>query len=135
MMKKQLLSEIKYQTSRSSGPGGQHVNKTESRVELHWNLEESGAIDDEMRQVLRTKLVKKLTKEGTIILYSQQTRSQTRNREIVTERFLNLLERSLRPAKKRLATKPTRNSVERRLKAKRVKGEKKRWRGGDTEEG
>ena len=128
-MKAALLNEIKYQTSRSSGPGGQHVNKTESKVELHWNLEESETLSDNQKTILRAKLGNKLTKEGVLIMHSQQTRSQIRNKELVTERFLLLIEKMLTPRKKRRATKPTRASVERRIKAKKQHGEKKRGRG------
>jgi ribosome-associated protein len=133
-MKAALQNEIKYQTSRSSGPGGQHVNKTESKVELYWNLEESQALSDYQRNILRGKLGKKLTSEGVLIMYSQQTRSQIRNKELVTERFQVLIERLLTPPKKRRATKPTRASVERRIKAKKQRSEKKRGRGKPGEE-
>ncbi|MEX0987082.1 MAG: alternative ribosome rescue aminoacyl-tRNA hydrolase ArfB [Bacteroidales bacterium] len=130
-MNRKLLNEIVIHTSRSSGPGGQHVNKTESKVELHWSLEESRELTDEQKELLRKRLGKKLTPDGVLIIYSQKTRSQIKNREIVARRFLELIERMLKPPKKRIATKPTRSSVERRLKEKKVKSEKKRRRGED----
>lgn len=128
-MNPELLNEVKFLTSRSSGPGGQHVNKTESKVELHWNMEESLVLNDEQKSVLRRKLQKKLTSQGELVLYSQQTRSQLRNKEIVSERFICLIERMLKPRKKRVPTKPTRASVEKRIKAKKQRGERKRYRG------
>lgn len=129
-----LLKEIKFQTSRSSGPGGQHVNKTESKVELHWNLFESQVLTEEQKRTLHHLLGKKLTTDGELIMYSQQTRSQLKNREIVTERFVSLIMRLLTPPKKRFATRPTAGSVERRIKAKKALGEKKRFRSGDIGE-
>ncbi len=129
-MDTKLLKEIKIQTSRSSGPGGQHVNKTESKVELYWNLEESRLFTSEQKTRLRKRLKPRLTAEGVLIMTSQATPSQIRNREIVTQRFLDLVEKMLEPPKRRIATKPSRGAVEKRLKQKKAIGEKKRRRGG-----
>jgi len=128
-MKEALLKELTYLTSRSSGPGGQHVNKTESKVELRWNLDKSNALSEEKKEVLRKRLGKKLSTEGELIMYSQETRSQLKNKEIVTNRFLELIERMLRPRKRRISTKPRRSAVEKRLKDKKENSEKKRRRG------
>jgi ribosome-associated protein len=128
-MNAELLKEVKFLTSRSSGPGGQHVNKTESKVELHWNLEESQAMNEEQKAMLQKHLGKKLTTEGVLILYCQETRSQIKNKAIVSERFLSLIERLLKPPKKRVPTSPTRTSVEKRIKAKKEKGSRKQDRG------
>jgi len=129
-MDKKLLNEIRIQTARSSGPGGQHVNKTESKVELYWNLEESQLFTPEQKTRLQKRLKSWLTTEGVLIMTSQATPSQMRNREIVTQRFLDLVKKMLKPPKKRIATKPSRGSVEKRLKQKKATGEKKRRRGG-----
>ena len=129
-MDKKLLNEIRIQTARSSGPGGQHVNKTESKVELYWNLEESQLFTPEQKIRLQKRLKSWLTTEGVLIMTSQATPSQMRNREIVTQRFLDLVKKMLKPPKKRIATKPSRGSVEKRLKQKKATGEKKRRRGG-----
>lgn len=129
-MDAKLLNEIRIRTSRSSGPGGQHVNKTESRVELYWNLEESRLFTSEQKIRLRKRLKTRLTAEGVLIMTSQATPSQVRNREIVTQRFLELVKKMLKPPKKRIATKPSRGAVEKRLKQKKATGEKKRRRGG-----
>lgn len=128
-MDKKLLNEINIQTSRSSGPGGQHVNKTESKVELSWSLDESQLLSPEQKIRLRKRLKSRLTKEGILMMTSQATPSQIRNREIVSQRFLELIEKMVVPPKKRVATKPTRGAVERRLRAKKAAGEKKRRRG------
>ncbi|MEX0981873.1 MAG: alternative ribosome rescue aminoacyl-tRNA hydrolase ArfB [Bacteroidales bacterium] len=129
-MDTKLLNEIRIQTSRSSGPGGQHVNKTESKVELYWNLEGSQLFTPGQKTRLRKRLKSRLTAEGVLIMTSQATPSQVRNREIVTQRFLELVKKMLKPPKKRIATKPSRSAVEKRLKQKRATGEKKRRRGG-----
>jgi ribosome-associated protein len=125
-----LLNEIRIKTSRSSGPGGQHVNKTESKVELSWSLEESEFFSPEQKMRLRKRLKSRLTVDGVLIMTSQATPSQIRNREIVEQRFLELVYRMLVPPKKRIATKPSRGAVEKRLKEKKAAGEKKRRRGG-----
>ena len=125
-----LLKEIRIRTSRSSGPGGQHVNKTESKVELSWNLEESGFLSQQQKLMLRKRLKSRLTTGGVLIMTSQATPSQIRNREIVEQRFLDLVTRMLVPPKRRIATKPSRGAVEKRLKEKKATGEKKSRRGG-----
>jgi len=127
-MKEGLLKEIRFITSRSSGPGGQHVNKTESRVTLIWNLENSTAISEDQRKLLRERLKKRMNTEGEFQLSSQGSRSQQVNKEEVTERFLALIERLSRPPKRRIATKPSRASKERRLKQKKGRSEIKRSR-------
>jgi ribosome-associated protein len=130
-MKDALLKEITILTSRASGPGGQHVNRTESKVELHWSLEESLVLNDTQKSLLRKRFGGRLTNEGVLIMTSQATRSQLKNREIVEQRFLDLVEKMLRPPKKRIRTKPGKSAVEKRLKKKKMQGEKKRRRGGD----
>lgn len=129
-MHDQLIKEITMITSRASGPGGQHVNRTESKVELHWNLEESLVLSDGQKRLLRERLGRRLTSEGVLILTSQATRSQIKNREIVQRRFLELVDKSLKPPKKRVRTKPKKSAIEKRLKQKKQQSEKKKRRGG-----
>lgn len=123
-----LKGEIRFRTSRSSGPGGQHVNKTESRVELIWNLRESKCLDDKQKARLDVRIGNRITEDGSLILASEKYRSQHRNREDVTERFLELVKAGLKPVKKRRPTKPTRSSVEKRIKSKKIRGQIKRNR-------
>ena len=123
-----LLGELTFRTSRSSGPGGQHVNKTESRVELLWDLEHTRCLDDVQKSLLTRRIRSRLTEEGVLILASDKYRSQHRNRQDVTERFLDLLKAGLKPVKKRRPTKPSRTSVEKRIKGKKIRGEIKRSR-------
>ena len=123
-----ILGEVSFRTSRSSGPGGQHVNKTESRVELIWNLLETNCLEDGQKGLLRGRIGNRLTEDGVLVLASEKYRSQHRNREDVTERFLELVKAGLVPVKKRRPTKPTRTSVEKRIKSKKIRGEIKRNR-------
>ena len=129
-MIEQLLKEVRYKTSRSSGPGGQHVNKTESRVELQWNIEESTCLLDSEKSLIKQRLQSRLRESGVLILASEKSRSQYQNREDVTKRFLELIRRSLKPIKKRKPTRPTKASRERRLDGKKKRGEVKRQRRG-----
>jgi ribosome-associated protein len=123
-----LKDEINFRTSRSSGPGGQHANKTESRVELSWNLEESVCLNESQKLLLRKRLASRLTDQGILVMASEKHRSQYRNREDVTVRFLSLISASLIVKKKRKPTRPTRASVEKRIKSKKIRGEIKRSR-------
>ena len=126
----QLLKEVTYKTSRSSGPGGQHVNKTESRVELLWNIEESTSLGEAEKSLIRKRLRARFTESGILMLASEKTRSQLQNKVDVTERFIELISRSLKPVKKRKPTRPTKASKERRLEGKKKRGEVKRQRRG-----
>ncbi len=123
-----LMVEVIYRTSRSSGPGGQHVNKTESRVELIWNPGNSNCLNDKQKARLRLFLARRLTYKGELILASEKYRSQHRNKVDVAERFLSLVTTGLIPPKKRKPTRPTRSSKERRIKKKKIRGEIKRTR-------
>ena len=120
--------ELDVRVSRSSGAGGQHVNKTSSRVEIFWNITTSRALGDEQRERLQQKLASRLTSDGSIRVVASDMRSQIRNREIAEERLADLVARALIVAKKRRATKPTKASKEARLDAKRRQSTKKRER-------
>lgn len=120
--------ELDVRVSRSSGAGGQHVNKTSSRVEISWSVLGSRALDEAQRERLREKLSSRLTSDGTIRVVASDTRSQTRNRELAETRLAELIARSLIIPKKRKATKPTKAAKEARLEAKRRHSSKKRER-------
>jgi ribosome-associated protein len=120
--------ELDVRVSRSSGAGGQHVNKTSSRVEIFWNIAGSRALDDEQRARLQEKLSSRLTREGSIRVVASDMRSQSRNRELAEERLRDLIAKSLIVPRKRRATKPTKAAKEARLEAKRRQSSKKRER-------
>ena len=125
MEAEKLIQELKFRTSRSSGAGGQHVNKVETKVELLFNLEESNALSKEEKDNARKRLAKKINKAGILILSSQKTRSQLANKEIVIEEFLKLMERAVKPPKKRKKVKPLTADREKRLSKKKRQSEKK----------
>ncbi len=121
-------SELDVRVSRSSGAGGQHVNKTSSRVEIFWNVVSSKAVSDEERARLLDKLKSRLTTEGSIRVVASDMRSQTRNRELAEERLTELVRRALLIPRKRRPTKPTKASKEARLEEKKRQARKKRDR-------
>ncbi|MCU4162844.1 alternative ribosome rescue aminoacyl-tRNA hydrolase ArfB [Carboxylicivirga caseinilyticus] len=120
-----FASELSYSSSRSGGPGGQNVNKVNSKVELRFHIESSQLLNEHEKSILLHKLSNKLNQEGELILTAQTERSQLRNKLIVTERFYNLLAAALTPKKKRKPTRPTKSSVEKRLNSKKKQAEKK----------
>lgn len=122
------LSELSFRFSRSSGPGGQHASRTETRVELVFDLAGSPSLSEGQRKRALRALKPYLDQEGVIHLVSQSTRSQLRNRQEVVQRFQTLLQGALKVPKKRYATRPTRAAQERRLKAKRSRSEIKKQR-------
>lgn len=126
MLNRQLLiSECDFKAVRSSGVGGQHVNKTSSKVVLGWNLEKSGALSEDEKERLREKLSTRLTKDGVLLLHYGRGRSQHRNKEQVIKNFLSVLQKGLRRSKPRKKTKPTKASKQKRLRAKKQHAEKK----------
>lgn len=131
-----LNKEVRYRTSRSSGAGGQHVNKVSTKVELTFDVDNSTVLSDEQKVIILEKLKNRISKEGLLTLQCDETRSQLRNKEIVFDRFFNLIEEALKPEKERKPTKPTKTSVEKRLKDKKKKSEKKDLRkpSGDWQE-
>lgn len=104
------------------------MNKTESRVELHWDPSASSALTAQQKQRILERLSGRLTPTGILIIGSQQSRSQLRNRERVTERFLRLVEWAVKPRKKRIPTKPGKAAREKRLKDKKHRSEIKKIR-------
>ncbi|HYQ96238.1 MAG TPA: alternative ribosome rescue aminoacyl-tRNA hydrolase ArfB [Candidatus Eisenbacteria bacterium] len=122
------LHEIEFRTSHSSGPGGQNVNKLETRVEARWDLGASRAITPEERARLEAALGSRIGPRGILRVTSQRHRSQTRNKQAALERLQALVAEALAPVKARRATAPTRKSEESRLAEKRRRSRVKRLR-------
>lgn len=106
-----LIKELQFKAIRSSGAGGQHVNKTSSKIELTFDLENSLALSSNEKELLKEKLASKLTKKNQLILFCEETRSQHKNKELAIKRFLRLLKTNLIKPKKRRPTKPSRASI------------------------
>ena len=120
-----LKSELSYKYVRSSGSGGQHVNKVSSKAELYFDLKNSIVFNDEEKQKLSEFLNNRLSKEGLLILACDESRSQFRNKALVTQRFLELIEEGLKEEKIRIPTRIPRGVKKKRLKNKRINADKK----------
>ncbi|MDR6299535.1 alternative ribosome rescue aminoacyl-tRNA hydrolase ArfB [Mesonia maritima] len=123
--KDQLLAELNFKAVLSGGPGGQHANKTSTKILLEWNLSQSALFSEEEKERLQQKLKNRITKEGILQLSSDHTRSQHKNKEIVQTRFLRLLEDGLKIPRKRKKTKPSKKSKLKRLQNKKRQADKK----------
>ena len=123
-----IIKELKFKAVRSSGAGGQHVNKVSSKIELIFDLLNSSELLDEEKELLLKNLRPKLTKENILLLTCGESRSQHKNKEIVIKRFLKLLTNGLKVPKKRKPTKPSKSSIKRRLEKKKKQAYKKALR-------
>jgi ribosome-associated protein len=121
-------SELRFEFLRSSGPGGQNVNKVATAVRLRFDVRASASLPEEVKERLLRLAGRKATAAGEIILLGQRHRTQESNRADVTERLERLVAQAEKPPRKRRATRPTRAAKERRLEAKRRQGEAKRSR-------
>jgi ribosome-associated protein len=126
--KARVLRELQMKALRSRGPGGQHVNRTESAVQVVWDLENSTAFEQDQKCQIRLKMASYLTLKGEIQLRVESERSLLRNKEIAIEKLLELIERSFEVPKKRFKTRPTRSSIERRIKGKGHRSQIKKMR-------
>jgi len=114
-----IIAELNFKAVRSSGAGGQNVNKVSSKVVLSFDLFNSQCFADDEKTVLSEKLKTKLTSAGMLILNCDEDRSQLKNKEIITKRFLKIIQNALIIQKKRKPTKIPRSVIEKRIKAKR----------------
>lgn len=128
LQNRDFSSEFSFATSRSSGPGGQNVNKINSKVELRFQVELSQLLSDREKQIILSKLKNRINNEGELIITVQTDRSQLKNKEEAVEKFQELLTKALTPRKQRKATRPTKASVEKRLEIKKQNSEKKALR-------
>ncbi len=120
MNKDILLSELNYKAVRSSGAGGQNVNKVSSKVVLTFDLENSQGLEEVEKIYLKEKLASKLTQEFILLLNCDEDRSQVKNKTIVTKRFLSIIEKGLQKPKPRTATKTPKRVIEKRLNSKKI---------------
>lgn len=120
--------EMTITTARSRGPGGQHVNKVNTKVELRFNIPESSLLTDEQKEILMIRLKTRITDDGVLIVIAQSSRSQMKNKEAAFKKFYDLLQKALEPVKPRFATQPTRASAEKRLESKRKTSQRKEQR-------
>lgn len=126
--KDKIINELMFKTSRSSGSGGQNVNKVSTKVELRFDIENSVLLSDYQKKRIRIKLKNRISNDGILILTSDTERTQLGNKKKVVELFFKLIEKALQKPKKRIKTKPTKASREKRLKNKKNQSEKKRLR-------
>ena len=128
MDKAQIVSELNFKAVRSSGAGGQNVNKVSSKVVLNFDVENSNGLSEEEKPLVLSKLASRLTKENILILNCDEDRSQFKNKAIVTKRFFDLITQSLHIDKIRKATKIPKSVIRKRLKDKKTNGEVKKNR-------
>ncbi len=122
---KDFTFELTYKTSRSSGSGGQNVNKVETAVTVMWNVAESQVFSDTEKERIFFKLKNRINTEGILQLTSSEARTQLQNKKIVTQKILEIVDKSLQIPKPRKATKPSRSQIEKRIQAKKQISEKK----------
>ena len=125
LQKKQFEPELLLSASRSSGPGGQNVNKVNTRVELRFSVKNTGLFTDEEKELIYNKLKTRINTDGELIFTSQAARTQLDNREKVIQKFFEMVEKALTLRKKRIKSTPTIASKEKRLDAKKNTGQKK----------
>jgi ribosome-associated protein len=121
-------SELKFSTSRSSGPGGQHVNKVSTKVTLEFDVFNSPNLTAEQKELLRQRLANRLTKEGVLVVHSQRSRSQLANKNDAKTKFVDIMKKALERKKKRRPPRRSLVSHYARLQAKRYRGEIKKAR-------
>ncbi|MFZ1679180.1 MAG: alternative ribosome rescue aminoacyl-tRNA hydrolase ArfB [Saprospiraceae bacterium] len=123
-----VRAELEFRTSRSSGAGGQHVNKTETKVEALFDVNASSGLNEDEKKLVFEKAINRINDEGILSATSQKSRSQLDNKENAIEKLQSILLKALTPITKRIRTKPSKSSVEERLEEKKIQAEKKEGR-------
>ena len=112
--------ELEIATSRSSGPGGQHVNKTDSRITVRWNIKTTQALNEQQRERVLAKLESRLTSEGELVVHCDSSRSQQQNKQLALEQLAEAILKALLVPKKRMATRISKSVKESRLQSKKL---------------
>jgi ribosome-associated protein len=128
LKKRNFESELSYTSSRGSGPGGQNINKLNTRIELRFNITNSAILSDEEKKLVMKRLSRRINKLGDFVIFAGEERSQLMNKRLVTEKFFMLLAKALSTQPERKATKPTTGSVRKRLETKHNNAVKKKLR-------
>ncbi len=128
MNKESLIKELHFKAIRSSGAGGQHVNKVSSKIELTFDVINSQHLSLNQKETLQNKLANRVNKEGILILFCDQSRSQHKNKELAIKRFIEIISDALKPKKIRRATKPSRSSIYKNADNKKKNSAKKALR-------
>ena len=123
-----LKPELQFQTARSGGPGGQHANKVETKVQVRFNVDQSTLLTTLEREMLKARFANKLTQEGELIVAADSKRSQLQNKTLALKKLDRLLAKAFQKKKPRKPTQPTKASKKKRLKDKKFQGEKKELR-------
>ncbi|MCF6307163.1 MAG: aminoacyl-tRNA hydrolase [Flavobacteriaceae bacterium] len=125
MNTEKIITELNFKAIRSSGPGGQHVNKTASKVEVSFHITTSEGLSEEEKERLQVKISSKITSEGFIKLTCSDSRSQHKNKKLVIDKLITLIKENIKQPKPRKKTKPSKTSIAKRLKSKKNQALKK----------
>ena len=125
---KLLQSELEFNASRSDGPGGQNVNKVNSKITLRFDVAHSATLTAEEKELLLTKLGNHLTKDGVLIIHAKESRSQLQNKEDVISKLDAIFGKAQVKVKPRKKSRPSKTAKEKRIQSKKINGEKKKWR-------
>ncbi|MEJ7646340.1 MAG: alternative ribosome rescue aminoacyl-tRNA hydrolase ArfB [Chryseolinea sp.] len=125
---KLLNSELEFNASRSDGPGGQNVNKVNSKITLRFDVTHSATLTLEEKQLLLTKLANHLTKDGVLVIHAKESRSQLQNKEDVITKLNAIFDKAQATIKPRKKSRPSKTTKEKRIQSKKLNAEKKKWR-------
>jgi len=127
-IKTDIINQCTFSASRSGGPGGQNVNKVNTKIEVRLVIQACDCFSEKQKQLIRCKLKNRISNDDELVLFESSERSQLRNKEKVSKRLILLIQEALTPVKKRIRTKPTAGSKQKRLLGKKLQAQKKQLR-------